>query len=542
MRSLKIAAILVVTLLVCVPHGSTEPPREAQPLIKRGVAALRSRQKPDGSWGIYGPGSTALAALALLESDVSPNDDAIVAAAKYLRPEAVRCSHTYSVTTSLLFFDRLHDSGDEAIVKLLAERLLAGQKKDGCWTYGIPIGDLRSLDTKYPLPEKPSDGTRMDHVAPQELRTDNSNTQFAVLGLWTGRRYGLEIEDALNKVDEHFRSTPTRVSSNMAGWDYTSTGNGANGANTCAALMGMAIRLGYKVERNLKTAPGTPSMEPEAARLEWSHDPLICDGMRYMLQEYSAEVARTSRPDLYFMWSVERVATAYGLESIYGVNWYRIGLLRLRDTQAPNGIWAGSYQPEVDTSFALLFLNRSNLTRDLNNILNPKQTKELTSGGKNPEPLSEPLVERLVREFLADTPEGKAKRLTEYRDGQGVEYTEAIARIIPKIDGSLQKTARDGLATRLARMTAETLRARLKDSDVELRRAACVACAMKADKEMIGDLIGALDDREAIIVRAAGVGLARLTGENFGPAANATPAERAKAIAAWKEWWKNKKS
>jgi hypothetical protein len=327
----------------------------------------------------------------------------------------------------------------------------------------------------------------------------------------------------------------------MVGWDYTSTGSGASGANTCAALMGMAIHLGYRVERTLKTAPGTPSKEQEAARHDWSHDPLICDGMRYVLQEYSAEVAKAGSPDLYFMWSVERVATAYGLDAIYGVNWYRIGLLRLKESQAPNGIWTGQYQPEVDTSFALLFLNRSNLTRDLNNILNPKQTKQLTSGGKNPEPPLEQQVDRLFREFLSDTPEGKAKRLTDYRDGHGVEFTEALARIVPKTDGALQKTARSCLATRLARMTAETLRDRLRDSDVELRRAACVACAMKGDKQFTGELIAVLDDADSMVVRAAGVALARLTGENFGPAANATPFERAKAIAAWKEWWKSKK-
>ncbi len=86
-------------------------------------------------------------------------------------------------------------------------------------------------------------------------------------------------------------------------------------------------------------------------------------------------------------------------------------------------------------------------------------------------------------------------------------------------------------------MTVATLRDRLKDTDTELRRGAAVAAAMKEDKALIPDLIAVLDDREAWVVRAAGVALNRLTGQDFGPTANATPEQRAKAIAAWKDWW-----
>jgi hypothetical protein len=50
-----------------------------------------------------------------------------------------------------------------------------------------------------------------------------------------------------------------------------------------------------------------------------------------------------------------------------------------------------------------------------------------------------------------------------------------------------------------------------------------------------------LDDAEPWVVRAAGVALARLTGENFGPAVNATPAERAKSVAEWKRWWQERR-
>ncbi len=102
----------------------------------------------------------------------------------------------------------------------------------------------------------------------------------------------------------------------------------------------------------------------------------------------------------------------------------------------------------------------------------------------------------------------------------------------------MQKKARDALAERLARMTADTLRAKLKDANAEVRRASALACAMKEDKALVPDLITALDDADSWVVRAAAVSLRLLTGQDFGPAAGATAADRAKAVAAWKAWWK----
>jgi len=83
-----------------------------------------------------------------------------------------------------------------------------------------------------------------------------------------------------------------------------------------------------------------------------------------------------------------------------------------------------------------------------------------------------------------------------------------------------------------------TVRGKLKDDNVEVRRAAALACAMKSDKAFVPDLIATLDDTDHWVVRAAAVALRSLTGEDFGPSATATSEERAKSVAAWKAWWK----
>jgi HEAT repeat protein len=90
-------------------------------------------------------------------------------------------------------------------------------------------------------------------------------------------------------------------------------------------------------------------------------------------------------------------------------------------------------------------------------------------------------------------------------------------------------------------MKADTLTNYLKDEEPEIRRAAALACALKESKAHVPQLIEVLRDPEPDVARAAEKALRELTGQKFGPAANATPAERDKAIAAWQEWWKKQK-
>src|SRR5207253_5001464 len=63
----------------------------------------------------------------------------------------------------------------------------------------------------------------------------------------------------------------------------------------------------------------------------------------------------------YFLWSLERVAVAYGLDTIGKKDWYGWGTELLLLKQAPDGGW----NSQVDTCFALLFLRRANLAEDL---------------------------------------------------------------------------------------------------------------------------------------------------------------------------------
>jgi hypothetical protein len=150
---------------------------------------------------------------------------------------------------------------------------------------------------------------------------------------------------------------------------------------------------------------------------------------------------------------------------------------------------------------------------------------------------SEAEAGRLTDEFLRASGSKQEELLEHLKQTKGGAYTAALATAIEKLNGPLKTKAREALAERLARMTAGTLRDMLHDEAPEIRRAAALACAMKDEKEFIPELAKLLEDQEPSVVRAAYSALKALTGQDFGPAANASSESRSRAAAAWKEWW-----
>jgi hypothetical protein len=73
--------------------------------------------------------------------------------------------------------------------------------------------------------------------------------------------------------------------------------------------------------------------------------------------------------DLYFLWSVERMAVVYGLRTVAGKDWYAWGSSILVAAQNDDGSWSDAFPGVVDTAFALLFLKRANVVKDLSKRL-----------------------------------------------------------------------------------------------------------------------------------------------------------------------------
>ena len=94
------------------------------------------------------------------------------------------------------------------------------------------------------------------------------------------------------------------------------------------------------------------------------------------------------------------------------------------------------------------------------------------------------------------------------------------------------------------RMTAKTLNDMMRDRDRELRRGAALAVAAKGKDrlhEFAPMLIRLIADDESMVAQASRATLKALTGQDFGPAPDASPAERGRAVIAWRSWWDERK-
>ena len=195
--------------------------------VEKGVVALRNMQQLDGNWFHPKGGATALAGLTLLECGADKKDKAVQTAAANVRTAALTMTHTYSLALSVLFLDRLDEKEDTPLIESLLVRLLAGQQVQGDWHYECPgpaavevrrlkeaIDGARVLQGGRDLSKLPAKGKRKVEDLPKEIqdqlkaiaqgklrsvpvRGDNSNTQFAMLALWVGRRYGVPSQGAL---------------------------------------------------------------------------------------------------------------------------------------------------------------------------------------------------------------------------------------------------------------------------------------------------------------------------------------------------------
>src|SRR5262249_27066762 len=178
--------------------------------------------------------------------DVPPEDPLITAAYKEVQARWQPLQGTYEIALAIMFLDRLGKKDDEATIRTLAMRLVAGQNPDGGWTYNCPL--LAAPDEKqlleflrqnrlqlqdlvrpkefklyYPIEaseagpsgKKPKAKPATPPLRPEQLppavrdlpvvkqvkttpglpaanagnRSDNSNSQFAMLALWIAQRH-----------------------------------------------------------------------------------------------------------------------------------------------------------------------------------------------------------------------------------------------------------------------------------------------------------------------------------------------------------------
>jgi squalene cyclase len=303
------------------PDKNDDQARQVRQAVEKGIQYLRNKQRADGSWEVddfcvVRPGGwTALALLALLNAGVSPDETMVKKGLDYLRKQEPTFTYVRALQTMVY--------------------AAAGKKEDGKriqrnadWLINAAIeSDGQLLGWTY------TGGSRQ---AP-----DNSNTQYAVLGLHAARLAGARIPRAVwQKVRDFYLRTQLKE----GGWVYARHHNNRTYLTMdVAGLSGLfASGLALKMNR-----PAILKQAPVQLALDW------ISGHRF-------DIALTDKV-YYNLAGVARLGRISGLGLLGKHDWYQEGCKFLLKEQAQDGSWPGrgvqfDKWPFINTCYALMFL------------------------------------------------------------------------------------------------------------------------------------------------------------------------------------------
>ncbi len=324
LRALVVGLVVVGLLgpreLTGADDGNGVTSQQVADAIRRGVAYLRNSQSFYGRWKVGGHrgGGTALCVLALLNGGVSPEDPTVKRGLVAL--ERVPNQATYVVSLKAQVYAAVGKEKYQGEIQKAADWLVKVQLANGMWNYGT------------------------------RGRGDNSNTQFALLGLHEAANAGAKIPHTVwNRSRRHFLKTQQRG----GGWSYTGEAP-SYGSMTAAGVASLYIcgqRLfaaGPKTFRN-GAYPGCG---------KYVRNKAIAAGLGWLEKRFTVRTNPRKRKWLfYYLYALERVGMISGIRNFGTHDWYREGAEYLVKTQNQNGSWG---REVYQTPFAILFLAKGN--------------------------------------------------------------------------------------------------------------------------------------------------------------------------------------
>ncbi len=344
-RATRLPVVLAVLLAPIVadrtPRAEAGVTREeVERAIHSGVRYLTKQQRPDGSWPEIDDdsrtGTTSLVTLALLTAGEAPESPHIQKSLAYLRrSDPGQLDSVYAVSLQTMVFAAATPKQDivriQANVDWLQEaQLTPGDHNPwpGSWSY-------KKSKTRH---------------------GDNSNSQYALLGLNAASEVGVKVRPEVWKLArEYWQQQQIRGGS----WAYTPDArNGSTASMTCAGISSLVI-TGLKRFRGAERLVGEHGVE---ACGQGAGDPYLDAGIEWMSKNFAVgqNIGANQQWKYYYLYGLERTGRLSGVRFFGSHDWYREGAEELvHDQDKLDGFWRGTqYEryPVISTSFALLFL------------------------------------------------------------------------------------------------------------------------------------------------------------------------------------------
>jgi len=293
--------------------------------VERAVAYLRQTQRR-GAWPDSGHrgGTTAMAVLALLHAGVPASDPAVVRGVATL--DKVSNDATYVVSLKAQVYATLNDPAHREQLQATADWLARTQLTTGMWSYGLMHGRTRGGG-------------------------DNSNTQFALLGLHEAAKAGIRVPQT---VWQNSRRHFTNIQAPDGGWGYRNERR-SYGSMTAAGVASL-----YIVGQRLHVAgPRVFINGAYPSCGQYQQNTVLAAGLKWLADNFSVRQNPNKGATWlhYYLYGLERVGMVSGMRNFGPHDWFREGAEHLVNTQGHNGNWGrGVY----DTAFGLLFLSKGN--------------------------------------------------------------------------------------------------------------------------------------------------------------------------------------
>jgi hypothetical protein len=362
------SALAVVLATTAAPAQDDALRSAALNAIKRAQEFLKQNQGADGSWDYPGHkvGATALSVMSLLYSGLTPDDPTIRRGLDFLQSTPIPDS-TYDVSLVAMALSLTGDARFQGRLQTIADWLIAAQHKDGddapgSWDYG------------------PGGG-----------RWDNSNTQFAILGLREAVHGGARVpREVWERSRKHFLTVKSGSTDSNSGVTFPYQEGDFRGSMQVAGISSLMI-CAAMLDDDKNVRGGEIDC---CAPIDDEVHKTVEAAFRWLGQNFSA----SQNPGiqlwyLYYMYGLERAGRYTGRRFLgppeSPKDWYRMGVRRLVEIQNFTGSWtdnSNEQAPAVGTALGLMFVSKGNSPVMINKLKYGDPQSELYGRGWNRQP------------------------------------------------------------------------------------------------------------------------------------------------------------